>query len=305
MGWTLVVILNGTITWCYLLIAYIILRGLVTTHQVRTNPLALATAAIFLSCAVHHGEHAAHLLLASEYSDLRGALGAPHDVAVDAVGAAIALIYLSLRRRYGALLRTPAMFEDQVRRAAALQLEAIAYTDALTGLANRAALQRLVDTLETGPVVHPLVAYIDLDGFKAVNDLHGHAAGDRVLQSVAEHLVAVLPAGLQAFRLGGDEFLVVAPDESLASLEELQELIRSVFSGLTVPVRDGSTFSVRASTGYAVARPGEHVEQVIRRADARMYTAKAEAQERPSAPAFVVVPPAQRSDLDLQRRAVQ
>jgi diguanylate cyclase (GGDEF)-like protein len=300
MGWTLVVILNGIIAWCYVLISYIIVRGLIGTRQVRTNPLGLATAGIFLTCAVHHGEHAAHLLLAGPYSDLRGVLGAPHDVAVDAVGAVVAMIYLSLRRRYGALLRTPAMFEDQVRQAAARHLESVAYTDALTGLANRAALQRLVDTLELQPEGRPLVAYTDLDGFKAVNDTHGHAAGDRVLQSVAQQLLAELPPGHEAFRLGGDEFLIVVPDQTPASQERLEGLVAAVFSGLRVPVRDGLDVTVGASTGYAAGQPGEHLEQVIRRADAQMYAAKAHAPSR-SAPALVVAPPVPRSECDLRR----
>lgn len=304
MGWTLVVLFNVIIACCYLLIASIIFRGLLNTRQLRTNPLGLATAGIFLTCAVHHGEHAAHLLLAPAAADVRAEFGAAHSVAVDAVGAAVAVIYLSLRRRYVALLRTPEMFEDQVRTAAALRLESMAYTDLLTGLGNRAALQRFVDSLD--PSARTSVAYIDLDGFKAVNDAHGHDAGDRVLKHVADRLVGETTADRQVFRLGGDEFLVVAVTDDDGLLEELQGVVASVFSELAVPVRDGLEFTVSASAGFASGSHGEHLEHVIRRADAQMYIAKAEAQTRPRPSAFVVVlPPQRRPDPATNRRVAR
>ncbi|MBA3745887.1 MAG: diguanylate cyclase [Solirubrobacterales bacterium] len=121
MTWQLAAVMNAIIALGYFAICGTILRGLIMTRQLRTNPLAIATAAIFFTCAVHHGAHTVHMLLPSFGVDLE------HGVALrqafgwqmvvwDVIGAAVAVYYLSLRRSYGTLLRTPAMFEDEVRR---------------------------------------------------------------------------------------------------------------------------------------------------------------------------------------------
>jgi hypothetical protein len=120
--------MNALIAMGYFAICGTIVRGLLTTRQLRTNPLAVATAAIFFTCAVHHGAHTVHMLLPTFGIDhgegfaLRQAFGWQM-VMWDVVGAAVALYYLSLRRSYGTLLRTPAMFEDELRRRTAEQVE--------------------------------------------------------------------------------------------------------------------------------------------------------------------------------------
>src|SRR5690606_34393621 len=108
---------------------------------------------------------------------------------------------------------------DMASTSERLALQAV--TDPLTGLANRSLLmERLAAALAVpdGPPVGVLL--LDLDGFKEVNDTHGHAAGDRVLVAVAQRLRACMRAGDTAGRLGGDEFLAVL--EGVSGLAEAQ-----------------------------------------------------------------------------------
>lgn len=102
------------------------------------------------------------------------------------------------------------IMDIQERRLAQLQLEREVITDVLTGLPNRrwllAQLQQAVDAGQPCAV-----GMLDLDGFKDINDVHGHPVGDLLLQVVAGRMRAFLPAGLPLARLGGDEFAFVAP----------------------------------------------------------------------------------------------
>jgi hypothetical protein len=149
MGWwQLTAVLNGVIAVCYLLISGTIARGLVRTGQLRTNRLGLATALIFMTCALHHGSHTVHLLGPSlgfgrvEGLHLRAAFG-PHAVLVDLFGATVALWYWSLRGRYGALLSGPSLFADVKER----QRRAVEINDDIVqGLATIAYAAELGDT---------------------------------------------------------------------------------------------------------------------------------------------------------------
>jgi diguanylate cyclase (GGDEF)-like protein len=170
-----------------------------------------------------------------------------------------------------------AHIDDTTRRRLEEQrLVRLALHDGLTGLANRTLLaERLEDALARGarsglPVG---VIYLDLDGFKGVNDRYGHAAGDELLVAVAERLTRVLRAGDTAGRLGGDEFLVVAGD--VVNAAALAEIMRRVEAALRVPIPvDGAEVVVVASCGAVLSRPGETADTVVRRADAAMYAAK-------------------------------
>ncbi len=149
-----------------------------------------------------------------------------------------------------------------------------AYHDPLTGLPNRALL---LDTLErrlgTGRPVALL--YVDLDGFKPVNDTHGHEAGDRVLTVVAARLAECSGAALVA-RMGGDEFaLLVAPD---AAGGVARRVIAAI--GAPVPVR-GTAVTVGASVGIARSGDaGSGVGDLMRHADVAMYAAKLRGRNR-------------------------
>ena len=142
--------------------------------------------------------------------------------------------------------------------------------DSLTGLPNRrgldGALERAVRTADR--TEEPLaVALLDLDGFKAVNDARGHAAGDELLRTTAATWRAALPEAAVLARLGGDEFAVVLPGSSAAAL-----------AGLLDPlVRDPGS---RASAGVADAVPAEAPTDVLRRADMALYRAKQDGRGR-------------------------
>jgi diguanylate cyclase (GGDEF)-like protein/PAS domain S-box-containing protein len=151
------------------------------------------------------------------------------------------------------------------------QLHQRAETDLLTGLANRRALFDALRTrLESGPGCALL--FCDLDDFKAVNDEHGHAVGDRLLAEVAVRLVQLTGSEDVVARFGGDEFVILLPHADEPTLTRLAEqIVASVsapFPGPVGPLRVG------VSVGIAVSRPGESADDVIGRADRAMYGAK-------------------------------
>lgn len=140
--------------------------------------------------------------------------------------------------------------------------------DALTGLANRGLLHRRLDESATGTVS---VMLIDLDGFKQINDRHGHHAGDQVLRTVADRLTGLLGAGELAARLGGDEFAVLLPGTGAAAATRLAEQI-AVVMAQPMPVA-GRLLTVGASVGVATGAPGDG-DGLLREADALMYRSK-------------------------------
>ncbi|MEV6880306.1 GGDEF domain-containing protein [Amycolatopsis sp. NPDC051128] len=135
--------------------------------------------------------------------------------------------------------------------------------DPLTGLANRAGLAQSWEQLAA---LRPWVVVIDLDGFKPVNDTHGHAAGDVVLTAVASRLRSV--HGVAA-RLGGDEFAALLLDTNPATAA------RRLAAAIAAPVRlpSGAAVSVTASIGLAPASPAG-LAAALADADAAMYRAK-------------------------------
>ncbi len=154
------------------------------------------------------------------------------------------------------------------RRAAEAALEHRANHDGLTGARNRSSIldllrQRLDADLPT------VVAYVDLDGFKRVNDQGGHAAGDRLLIAVAHGLADALPDSVVG-RIGGDEFVVVPTGDGPVEGSALAERVRAAVAGLERAQRAGVT----ASVGVAVARPGDAPRDLLHRADEDMYVDK-------------------------------
>ncbi|ROP26968.1 sensor domain-containing protein [Pseudokineococcus lusitanus] len=162
------------------------------------------------------------------------------------------------------------------RRAAEERLSHLATHDGLTGLANRALLrERLEEAVAAagrGEGAAGLL-FVDLDGFKAVNDGHGHAAGDEVLRQVAARLEHVVAGQGTAARLGGDEFAVVVPSAGAAQLQVLAGLL---LAEVRRPVRlpDGATTAVGASIGLRRTHGGVDAEELLGGADAAMYEAK-------------------------------
>lgn len=155
--------------------------------------------------------------------------------------------------------------DDQIRIE---QHRTDAETDPLTGLLNRRGLE--ARWREYGGTAGTLLA-IDLDGFKAVNDKHGHHVGDQVLQSAARCLIASTRGHDLVSRLGGDEFLILVAGEKGAAEAVAERIVRAF--------RANSTFSstetpVRASIGGASISPPEPLAQTLARADRLLYQQK-------------------------------
>ncbi|MFA6297773.1 MAG: hypothetical protein WCS84_14470 [Nocardioides sp.] len=121
MSWQIAMVSNAGIAIAYLLICLAIVIPLAKSNQLRTNPLGAATAAIFLTCAVHHGSHSVHMLLPSFGLDddqglaMRAAWGWPLTI-WDVVGLVVALYYWSMRRSYSPLMQGAQLFEDLRKR---------------------------------------------------------------------------------------------------------------------------------------------------------------------------------------------
>ena len=164
-------------------------------------------------------------------------------------------------------------------KAAQRRVDLLARHDALTGLANRRVLAgRIEDTLAQ-IADHELVMavlVVDLDRFKPVNDLNGHAAGDKVLCEVALRLESVLRPGDTAARLGGDEFAVLLQFEPGADAP--QRMARRIQAAIAAPVEiEARTVSVGASIGIAIGpADGGDAEALLRAADLAMLKAKSD-----------------------------
>lgn len=151
-----------------------------------------------------------------------------------------------------------------------------AHSDALTGLRNRRGfLPELAEALRDRRGTSTALLLVDLDGFKAVNDLYGHAEGDRLLQRVSDAIRSTIRASDLAFRLGGDEFAVVQRDTSgrdcVTTAERIVEAIRRI-----EPRDPAIAYDVAASCGIALSTP-EHpltAEIASSQADAALYAAK-------------------------------
>lgn len=186
------------------------------------------------------------------------------------IGALVVWVRLSIERtigveeslRHSRRLAGLAIAEERRRRA----LHRMAETDPLTGLANRAALDRRL-AAATGPVT---LALVDLDDFKPVNDRYGHDTGDTVLRVVGARLRGGLRANDLAVRFGGDEFAIVFSDGT--SFDEAHASARRVVQAIEAPiaVRGSDVVTIGASVGVALAPAGD----VTRLADTALYEAK-------------------------------
>ena len=147
-----------------------------------------------------------------------------------------------------------------------------AHHDALTGLVNRAQFgERLAAAVTGGQAA---ILFLDLDGFKEVNDSLGHAAGDQLLVRVADRLRAAVPEPSVVARLGGDEFAVLVA--SPRAREDAEELAAHILAAFGEPFAvDGRELHMGAGIGVAAAADAADVEQLLRNADLAMYRAKA------------------------------
>ena len=162
-------------------------------------------------------------------------------------------------------------------------LAKLAKYDALTGLANRLLLRErfqtaIADAERNGRIV--AVHYLDLDGFKAINDRHGHPTGDALLMLVARRLESILRSGDTVARLGGDEFVML--QGGLTHEGEAKLLAQRIIRQLTQPYPiDEEVMTISASVGIATApQQGVELERLLASADAALYRAKAAGKAR-------------------------
>jgi diguanylate cyclase (GGDEF)-like protein/PAS domain S-box-containing protein len=195
-----------------------------------------------------------------EYS--RSSISAPGETAL---GEVIVFRDISARKEH----------EEAIRK--------LAYRDDLTGLPNRISL---LDRFQL-ELAHARrgrtglgVMYLDLDGFKGVNDVHGHEAGDQVLKVTARRLASTLRAGDTVARLGGDEFVLLLP--AVSSEEEARCVGDKLVAAIEQPIDwHGAQLRVSASIGLALfPLDGDEPETLLRRADKAMYRAKTSGRGR-------------------------
>lgn len=164
------------------------------------------------------------------------------------------------------------------------ELQRMAYFDGLTGLANRALLEdRLVQAIararRSGELV--VLGYIDLDGFKQINDRHGHGYGDRVLMVIAQRLAQTLREEDTVARVGGDEFVFILREED--KIEAALQVVERLLGRIAEPiVLDALELQVSASIGISACSGAEDIEaaQLVRQADDAMYQAKLSGKNR-------------------------
>ncbi|MEO9461275.1 MAG: GGDEF domain-containing protein [Marinomonas sp.] len=162
------------------------------------------------------------------------------------------------------------------------EMDRLAHTDPLTGLANRrAAMQSLrswsnhdaqdVDLLS--------IAIADIDFFKRINDTYGHDAGDAGIIHVASILTQLTPDDWLVSRIGGEEFLIAAPQGSTANFPDIIEQVRAALEASPLITQDGP-HTITASFGIAAMRADEAMDPLMVRADRALYKAKETGRNR-------------------------
>lgn len=220
----------------------------------------------------------------------------------DGVARHVLIVAKRLDRRSGGGVIATVLDITRQKRALA-EVERLAMSDPLTGLANRHRLAEVLDGAlggGGGTAGELALMLVDLDGFKEINDSFGHEAGDRVLRAVAERLRCCARRTDLVARLGGDEFALVL--RGPCSAEEIREVAARVMEAVARPIRLPTTeCRVAASIGIAMApRDGRSREVLLRHADLALYRAKRDGRGR-----YVIYRRALSSENRRRRRLTQ
>jgi diguanylate cyclase (GGDEF)-like protein/PAS domain S-box-containing protein len=180
------------------------------------------------------------------------------------------------------------VFNDNSRQRAVREklkeLAKVAFLDPASQVGNRNYLeQQLSQHLDQFSALGaPFgIMLADLDKFKNINDIYGHAAGDAVLVTIAKTMSNCLRASDVVGRWGGDEFLAILPGITPPFLAKVSEKLRRLVAHSTVPV-DGTQIQVTISVGAAMVAPGDSAESLLKRVDKQLYTSKQSGRNRVS-----------------------
>ena len=194
--------------------------------------------------------------------------GKPHSFWLEA--STIPLVLLNL----GAYLMTLIVKLERTTE----QQRHLASHDGLTGALNRAAFY---DAWSREPVHNGMLAVLDLDHFKVINDTYGHNSGDLALQAFTRTITRELPRGATFARLGGEEFALLLPRFQRDEGEVLLDELRSRVAALTIDAMDGRTFRLTFSAGLAAFGEGKvDPDRTFAAADSALYLAKASGRDR-------------------------
>jgi len=180
-------------------------------------------------------------------------------------------VVIALTVALAVLLATLAVHQ----RGTSLRMRRLALTDELTGVPNRRAVLGRLAALLAEPGGRASILILDIDHFKAINDLYGHSTGDEVLKAIAAEVRGTVRAGDFCGRLGGEEFLVVLPQTPLQAATQLAERLRERIALIDTQRWFGERRRITASAGLTRAlSTAETPSTMLQRADAALYRAK-------------------------------
>jgi diguanylate cyclase (GGDEF)-like protein len=200
-------------------------------------------------------------------------------------GALGLLLGLMIRRRESNLRRRAEELSELVS-ARTQELERASVTDALTGLRNRHYVQLLEPAWRERKRGWWLIALVDIDYFKRINDEHGHAAGDEVLRAVAQRLGGVLSEAVTAVRWGGEEFLIVGELDDARSAAPLMRKLLCAIGNEPVAIAGMPPLTVTCSVGWDVVavKDALSLDTMLASADQKLYAAKRSGRDRALGP---------------------
>ena len=197
------------------------------------------------------------------------------DIGIQSGWVGWAMLYGVLHKGMCALVIV-VLYSDRIEN----QLRILADTDMLTGIANRRSFVSQVELLLKNPPQNMMLAIIDLDHFKRVNDTYGHVAGDKVLKAFAAHVASELTPSMRFGRLGGEEFALFAPVKQPHLSFELLDKLRESVSNIRMDFTDESLV-IRMSIGVSFSNvSGNDLDAMMVAADIALYTAKREGRNR-------------------------